>query len=481
MKHGTTLHGRRHVRRRVRRRSSPARPIRPPASCGSCQRVPRRLGLHRHDRGAGAGARRHLHEHLDALRRAREPVHEQLPRRPERHEHHVAGPLRARLQRSPLDHLEPDHRSVHPERARSRARAAGPVRLRAPGGVRDVRRPGGPAEGEGFEPSVGCPTVVFKTTPFGRSGTPPSPTLPAGSGCDGPPMSFAAPPGQTERRRPQRPRGAPMTFVDLQPAAQRMTHVIENVRDDRARSASTPCTDTSVGDLVDHVGFLTKVFTGAANKDAEVGSQAPSADASNLGDDWRTRHPARPRVARRRLARPGGVVRHDQGRRARHAGRDRRRRRPRRAGAARLGPRRPPSGGTTSATPRRCRPSTNSSHRSPRPEWRGTRRDCSDRSSRSPATRRCSTGSSASPAATPAGPPDLREQPAKDFDGVRTSAPSSVTTMRVLELRGAQAVARDRGPAVGPEPLAVGAHRDHRLDRERHARLEDASDIAGSS
>ena len=29
------------------------------------------------------------------------------------------------------------------------------------------------AEGVGFEPTVSCPTVVFKTTPFGRSGIPP--------------------------------------------------------------------------------------------------------------------------------------------------------------------------------------------------------------------------------------------------------------------------------------------------------------------
>jgi hypothetical protein len=35
------------------------------------------------------------------------------------------------------------------------------------------------AEGVGFEPTVSCPTVVFKTTPFGRSGIPPATRLPA--------------------------------------------------------------------------------------------------------------------------------------------------------------------------------------------------------------------------------------------------------------------------------------------------------------
>ena len=38
----------------------------------------------------------------------------------------------------------------------------------------DERRGG--AEGEGFEPSEACTSTVFKTVPFGRSGTPP-PTL----------------------------------------------------------------------------------------------------------------------------------------------------------------------------------------------------------------------------------------------------------------------------------------------------------------
>ena len=41
--------------------------------------------------------------------------------------------------------------------------------------------PGRQAEGEGFEPPVGCPTAVFKTAAFGRSAIPPgsSPSGPA--------------------------------------------------------------------------------------------------------------------------------------------------------------------------------------------------------------------------------------------------------------------------------------------------------------
>ena len=79
VKHGTTLHGIGTFVSRRSTRSSPARPTRPPRVVRLVPGVPRRVGLHQRDRGAGAGARRHLHEHLDPLRRARQPVHEQLP------------------------------------------------------------------------------------------------------------------------------------------------------------------------------------------------------------------------------------------------------------------------------------------------------------------------------------------------------------------------------------------------------------------
>jgi hypothetical protein len=45
------------------------------------------------------------------------------------------------------------------------------------------------AEGVGFEPTAGCPAVVFKTTPFGRSGIPPPPRLPARRGYRADPMA----------------------------------------------------------------------------------------------------------------------------------------------------------------------------------------------------------------------------------------------------------------------------------------------------
>src|SRR5262249_24768428 len=43
----------------------------------------------------------------------------------------------------------------------------------------------------------------------------------------------------------------------------------------------------------------------------------------------------------------------------------------------------------------------------------------------------------------------------------------------VLDLRGAARVGRARRPAVGPHPGLPRAGRDHRLDREHHAGLED--------
>ena len=44
-----------------------------------------------------------------------------------------------------------------------------------------------------------------------------------------------------------------------------------------------------MADLLDHLDGLCLAFTAAAAKDLAAGSQAPSADGSRLGPDWRTR------------------------------------------------------------------------------------------------------------------------------------------------------------------------------------------------
>ncbi|MGH9187287.1 MAG: TIGR03086 family metal-binding protein [Acidimicrobiales bacterium] len=82
-----------------------------------------------------------------------------------------------------------------------------------------------------------------------------------------------------------------MTFVDHEPAARRMADLIRGVPDELL-SGPTPCPAYALGDLLDHVSGLTVAFTAAATKaTGDIGSQAPSADASRLGDDWRTRIP----------------------------------------------------------------------------------------------------------------------------------------------------------------------------------------------
>ena len=92
VKHGTTLHG---VGTFVAAFEGlfPGAPDPTAGTCASCSEFLVGSAYMHDDRGAGAGAGRDLHEHLHPLRRARQPVHEQLPHRTQRHEHHAAGPL----------------------------------------------------------------------------------------------------------------------------------------------------------------------------------------------------------------------------------------------------------------------------------------------------------------------------------------------------------------------------------------------------
>lgn len=80
-------------------------------------------------------------------------------------------------------------------------------------------------------------------------------------------------------------------MLDLEPATHVLTDLVVGVRDDQLTDP-TPCTQASLGDLLDHVAGLSMAFTSAATKTwPEGGSQGPSADASRLGTDWRTRIP----------------------------------------------------------------------------------------------------------------------------------------------------------------------------------------------
>jgi uncharacterized protein (TIGR03086 family) len=82
-------------------------------------------------------------------------------------------------------------------------------------------------------------------------------------------------------------------MLDLEPATIVLTGLVGGVRDDQL-TAPTPCSESSLGDLLDHVDGLSMAFAAAATKTPlEGGSQAPSADASRLGPDWRRRIPER--------------------------------------------------------------------------------------------------------------------------------------------------------------------------------------------
>lgn len=82
-------------------------------------------------------------------------------------------------------------------------------------------------------------------------------------------------------------------MIDLEPATSRLSGIVSGVRDEQL-TAPTPCRDTTVGDLLNHVDGLAVAFTAAAAKtQLPDGQGRASADAAQLGSDWRTRIPAR--------------------------------------------------------------------------------------------------------------------------------------------------------------------------------------------
>jgi uncharacterized protein (TIGR03086 family) len=82
-------------------------------------------------------------------------------------------------------------------------------------------------------------------------------------------------------------------MLDLEPATRVLSRVVGAVRDEQL-PAPTPCRDTSVADLLDHVDGLALAFTHAARKTQPPGgSRPPVVDGSRLPPDWRTRIPGR--------------------------------------------------------------------------------------------------------------------------------------------------------------------------------------------
>jgi uncharacterized protein (TIGR03086 family) len=83
----------------------------------------------------------------------------------------------------------------------------------------------------------------------------------------------------------------PMTDMpDLGPAARQLASLLENVADEQL-TARTPCTEYTLGDLIDHISGLSLAFTAAATKNTSLTGAGPSGDATRLPADWRARIP----------------------------------------------------------------------------------------------------------------------------------------------------------------------------------------------
>ncbi len=81
-------------------------------------------------------------------------------------------------------------------------------------------------------------------------------------------------------------------MFDLQPATDEFTRIVAGVRDDQL-DAPTPCGDTVVAALLQHIDGFAQAFTAAATKTKLPGPQGPSADAAELDPNWRTVVPQR--------------------------------------------------------------------------------------------------------------------------------------------------------------------------------------------
>ncbi len=78
-----------------------------------------------------------------------------------------------------------------------------------------------------------------------------------------------------------------MEPIDFGPATATMRRLVLGTNDDQLTDP-TPCSEYSVGDLMDHIGGLTLAFTYAAHQEPMPGGPAGgSGDASRLETGWR--------------------------------------------------------------------------------------------------------------------------------------------------------------------------------------------------
>src|SRR6188472_4232549 len=80
-----------------------------------------------------------------------------------------------------------------------------------------------------------------------------------------------------------------MTVPDLEPAARRIAALLDGVPDS-ALDAPTPCAESSVATLLDHLMGLSEGLAASARKEARG---APRASAAHLDPDWRAILPGR--------------------------------------------------------------------------------------------------------------------------------------------------------------------------------------------
>ena len=91
--------------------------------------------------------------------------------------------------------------------------------------------------------------------------------------------------------RPQVWHGRCMDAVDLGPPARHLSDVVRNVRADQL-GARTPCDESTVADLLDHVGGVARGFAAAAAKNlGALTATPPAPDGSRLTDGWREEIP----------------------------------------------------------------------------------------------------------------------------------------------------------------------------------------------
>lgn len=81
-------------------------------------------------------------------------------------------------------------------------------------------------------------------------------------------------------------------MLDFGHATDELTRILQGVGDDQLDN-ETPCSESRVRVLVDHLDTFAQAFTASATKTKRAGERPPPPDGSKIGTDWRVRVPAR--------------------------------------------------------------------------------------------------------------------------------------------------------------------------------------------